>query len=289
MMYWCSRALQEGTRFVWQRCDKDYGMGREFYDRLEEDLMGLTKDDLAKARDGLTKLKQNLATLAAKAKKTVPDQRKSGPGALTKAGTALRKERERLFKDYAPGAEKFNKAARNYYFLRGKGAARKMVSPQQDFRPLDVISQSTGIPEITGSVPTLAHRFAIQVLGPDAPPLPMAANKTKKRKADDSLSNSISVVPCVSKPTAKKGKVEGGRPRRRPPTRDVVDPATIVDPANSPHSRSLQAALPRRGFPCTRVVCKVRDVVAKSARTRHSRPCRIFRTPQPAPRPRLCG
>ena len=127
MMYWRSWALQEGTRFLWQRCDKDYGMEREFYDRLEEALMGLTKDDLAKARDGLTKLKQNLATLAAKAKKTVHDQRKSGAGALKKAGTALRKERERLFKDCAPGAEKFNKAARNYYFVRGKGAARKMV------------------------------------------------------------------------------------------------------------------------------------------------------------------
>ena len=48
-------------------------MEREFYERLQADLMGLTKDDLAKARDGLPKLKQNLATLAVKAKKTVHD------------------------------------------------------------------------------------------------------------------------------------------------------------------------------------------------------------------------
>ena len=61
-------------------------MEREFYDRLGADLMGRTKDDLAKARDGLTKLKQTLGTLAAKKKKTVHDQRKAGPGALKKAG-----------------------------------------------------------------------------------------------------------------------------------------------------------------------------------------------------------
>ena len=72
-MYWRPWALQEGTPFLWQRCEKDYGMEREFYDRLQADLVGLTKDDLAKARDGLPKLKQNLATLAVKAKKTVHD------------------------------------------------------------------------------------------------------------------------------------------------------------------------------------------------------------------------
>ena len=55
-----------------------------------------------------------------------------------------------------------------------------MVSPQENFRPLDLILQSTGIPEIIGSTPTSAHCFAIQVLGPDGMPLPMAASKTKK-------------------------------------------------------------------------------------------------------------
>ena len=113
-------------------------MQRDFYERLQADLMGLTREDLGKACDGLTKLKQTLGAPVAKAKKTVHDQRKAGPGALKKAGAALRKERERLFKDYAPGAEKFNKAARNYYCLRGKGVARKVVSPQEDFRPLDL-------------------------------------------------------------------------------------------------------------------------------------------------------
>ena len=96
-----------------------------------------------------------------------------------------------------------------------------MVSPQEDFRPLDLTLQSTGIPEVRGSAPTSAHCFAIQVLGPDAPPLPMAASKTKKCKAGDSLCDSVSAGPCVSKPPAKMAKVEGGRPRW-PPTRDVI-------------------------------------------------------------------
>ena len=210
MMYWRSWALQEGTRFLWQWCEKDHGMEREFYERLEADLMGLTRDDLAKARDSLTKLKQNLGAMVVKAKKTVHDQRKAGPGAPKKVGAALRKERVRLFKDYAPGAEKFIKAAKTYYFLRGKGAARKMVSPQEDFRSLDPILHSTGISEVTGSIPTSAHCFAIQVLGLDAPPLPMATSKLKKRRAGDSLSDSASAVPCVSEPPAKKAKGGGG-------------------------------------------------------------------------------
>ena len=186
LMYWRSWALQEGTRHLWARCQKDHGMPRDFYEQLEADLIGLTRDDLAKARDGLTKLKQTLRALVAKAKKTVHNQRKAGLGALKKAGAALRKERERLFKDYAPGAEKFNKVAKNYYFLRGKGVARKVVSPQEGFRPLDLIVHSTGISEVTGSAPTSAHCYAIQVLGPDAPPL----RKAGKCKAGDSLSDS---------------------------------------------------------------------------------------------------
>ena len=139
-----------------------------------------------------------------------------------------------------------------------------MVSTQEDFRPLDLILQSTGIPVVTGSAPTSAHCFAILLLGPDAPPLPMAASKMKKRKVGDSLSHSVSAVPCVFEPPAKNGKVEGGRPRGRPPTWDVIKyTCSIVDPANSPHSRSLWGALRQRGFPCTRVVCKVRDVLAQ--------------------------
>ena len=114
MMYQRSWALQQGTRHLWARCQKDHGMERDFYERLKADLTGLTRDDLGKARDGLTTLKQTLGALVAKAKKTVQDQRKAGPRALKKAATALRKVRERLFKDYASGTETFNKAAKNY-------------------------------------------------------------------------------------------------------------------------------------------------------------------------------
>ena len=85
--------------------------------------MGLTKEDLAEAREGFAKLKENLATLTAKAKKTFQQERKSGPVALKNAGTAVTKERDRLFKDYSLGAEKPNKAVRNYYHLCRKGAA----------------------------------------------------------------------------------------------------------------------------------------------------------------------
>ena len=128
--------------------------------------MGLTKEELAKEREGFAKLKENVATLTAKAKKTVQQVRKSGPGALKKGGTALMMERDRFFQDYDPGAEKPNKAVRNYYHLRGKGAAKTLVSPQEDFCSLDRIVPSTGIPEVTGAAPTQAHCFAIQVLPP---------------------------------------------------------------------------------------------------------------------------
>ena len=67
-------------------------MERPYHEQLKADLMGLTKEDLAKAPEGFAKLKENLATLTPKAKKTVQQQRKSGPGALKKAGTALRKD-----------------------------------------------------------------------------------------------------------------------------------------------------------------------------------------------------
>ena len=218
MMYWRSWALHEGTRHLWARCQKDHGMERDFYQRLEADLTGLTGDDLGEARDGLTKLKQTLGALVAKEKKTIHDQWKAGPGVLKKAGTTLRKEGERLFKDYAPGAEKFNKAAKTYYFLRGKGVPRKVVSPREDFRPLDLIGQSTVIPEVTRSAPTSVDCYAIQVLGPDAPPL----RKASKRKAGDSLCDSGSPAPFVSEPPAKKAKVEGGATAWPPPPRGML-------------------------------------------------------------------
>ena len=213
LMYWRSWALQEGTRHLWAQCQKDHGMQRDFYERLEADLVGLTRDDLGKARDGLTKLKQTLGALVAKAKKTVHEQRKAGPRALKKAGTALRKEREQLFKDYAPGAVKFNKAAKNYYFLRGKGVARKLVSPQEDFRPLGLIVQSMGSqrslvqpPHLLTAMPfkswALMHRPCVRLVNVRLVILCLIQ---------------VSAVPCVSKPPAKKAKVEGGRPRGRPP------------------------------------------------------------------------
>ena len=85
--------------------------------------MGLTKDDLTKARHGFAKLIENPAILTAKAKKKVQQERKLTPGAPKKAGTALRKEHERSFKDYAPGAKKLNKAVHDCYHLRERGAA----------------------------------------------------------------------------------------------------------------------------------------------------------------------
>ena len=120
------------------------------------------------------------------------------------------------------------------------------------------------------------------------PTPPLASRKAGKRKAGDSLFDSGSVVPCVCEPPAKKAKVEGGRPRGRPPTRDVIKyTCTIFDPANSPHSSSL---------PCSSAVFLVHVSYARlvmcwprGARTRHSRPCRFSRTPQPPPRRRLCG
>ena len=51
-------------------------MERPYYEQLEANLMGRTKDNLAKAREGFAKLKENMATLNAKAKKTVEQERK---------------------------------------------------------------------------------------------------------------------------------------------------------------------------------------------------------------------
>ena len=47
---------------------------------------------------------------------------------------AIRRERECLFKDCAPG-ETHNKAVHNYYYLRAKGTTRRLVSRHNDFRP----------------------------------------------------------------------------------------------------------------------------------------------------------
>ena len=157
-----------------------------------------------------------------------------GPGALKKDRRALRKERDRMFKDYASGAEKLDKAVRNYYQLRGKGDARRLVSLQEDFRSLDRILQPTCIPEITGVAPAQARCFAIQVLppsprGPQVASGPSAA-KGRKRKAGAPIhSSSVSLL-------AKRVKLEVGGGLGTPPTRDVLKyVCTIVDPANSGH------------------------------------------------------
>ena len=70
-------------------------------------------------------------------------------------------------------------------------------------------------------------------------------------------------VVCLNHP-AKRSRWRRGDRAAAPPTRDVMKFAcTIVDPANSPQSSSLQTALQQRGFPCTRVVCKAHDVLAQ--------------------------
>ena len=45
--------------------------------------------------------------------------------------------------------QELNKALRKFYHLRGKGSAGALISPQDAFRPLDWIIQSTRIPEVT--------------------------------------------------------------------------------------------------------------------------------------------
>ena len=116
-------------------------MEKQYFERVEESLMGVMEQDLNKLRQGMDKPKGSLRTLQAKAKATVAEPRKGGQVSAKKAGTALCKEREKLFLNSMLQQQRSGiRLRKKFTTCMQRGAAGKLVSPQNAFRPLDLFN-----------------------------------------------------------------------------------------------------------------------------------------------------